>query len=232
MTDNIILIPSGGVCEFDCLIGPDIRSFCTKDGTWEPYPTCQGDIRETRDGCKECPGPFGGPRNRTAEAGNGGRQGKGISDHFWPFLINFKAGPRQPAAPVGRPNQGRPSSQAARPNRPSSQAARPNRPSSNGRRPQGQSKRPSNNRRGQRPQRKQSNNRRRPTSQASRPQQRPQKRPQAPKQNSRSVNNRRKGQQKPLTKSRWAFINYVDDKIRQKNWSKNGLRWSNLLKID
>lgn len=222
MTDNIILIPSGGVCEFDCLIGPDIRSFCTKDGTWEPYPTCQGDIRETRDGCKECPGPFGGPRNRTAEAGNGGRQGKGISDHFWPFLINFKAGPRQPAAPVGRPNQGRPSSQAARPNR----------PSSNGRRPQGQSKRPSNNRRGQRPQRKQSNNRRRPTSQASRPQQRPQKRPQAPKQNSRSVNNRRKGQQKPLTKSRWAFINYVDDKIRQKNWSKNGLRWSNLSKID
>ena len=36
---------AGGLCEFDCLIGPDIRSTCTKDGTWEPYPTCDGDIR-------------------------------------------------------------------------------------------------------------------------------------------------------------------------------------------
>jgi hypothetical protein len=35
----------GGVCEFDCLSGPDIRSFCTPDGTWDPYPTCDGDIR-------------------------------------------------------------------------------------------------------------------------------------------------------------------------------------------
>merc|ERR1711956_153412 len=60
---------SGGVCEFDCLIGPDIRSFCTPDGTWEPYPTCDGDIRDTRDGCGAgdgCPGEFGGARNRTA----------------------------------------------------------------------------------------------------------------------------------------------------------------------
>merc|ERR1719278_911945 len=63
---------SGGVCEFDCLIGPDIRSFCTPDGTWEPYPTCDGDIRDTRDGCDGCPGEFGGPRNRTAEAASGG----------------------------------------------------------------------------------------------------------------------------------------------------------------
>ena len=26
-------------------------------------------MRETKDGCDPCPGPFGGPRNRTAEAG-------------------------------------------------------------------------------------------------------------------------------------------------------------------
>ena len=35
----------GGVCEFDCITGPDIRSFCTPDGTWDPYPTCDGDVR-------------------------------------------------------------------------------------------------------------------------------------------------------------------------------------------
>ena len=64
---------SGGVCEFDCLIGPDIRSFCTPDGTWEPYPTCDGDIRDTRDGCDGCPGDFGRARNRTAEAAAGGK---------------------------------------------------------------------------------------------------------------------------------------------------------------
>merc|ERR1712045_612418 len=68
---------SGGVCEFDCLIGPDIRSFCTPDGTWEPYPTCDGDIRDTRDGCDGCPGPFGGARNRTAEASGGGSAAAG-----------------------------------------------------------------------------------------------------------------------------------------------------------
>ncbi|XP_040573270.1 uncharacterized protein [Lepeophtheirus salmonis] len=50
----------GALCEFDCLTGPDISSFCTPDGTWDPYPTCDGDVRETRDGCKECPGPFEG----------------------------------------------------------------------------------------------------------------------------------------------------------------------------
>ena len=48
------------------------RSLCTPDGTWDPYPTCQGDIRETRDGCDDCPGPFGGPRNREKEGGNSG----------------------------------------------------------------------------------------------------------------------------------------------------------------
>merc|ERR1719347_1388086 len=43
-------------------------SVVSLDGTWEPYPTCQGDLRETRDGCDGCPGPAGGARNRTAEA--------------------------------------------------------------------------------------------------------------------------------------------------------------------
>merc|ERR1711892_84845 len=65
----------GGLCEFQCPLGAPIRSSCTPDGTWEPYPTCQGDPRETQDGCNPCPGPNGGPRNRTAEVGggNGGR---------------------------------------------------------------------------------------------------------------------------------------------------------------
>merc|ERR1712062_926533 len=51
-----------------CTTGKDINSLCTVDGTWEPYPTCNGDLRETRDGCDGCPGPAGGSRNRTAEA--------------------------------------------------------------------------------------------------------------------------------------------------------------------
>jgi len=55
-------------CRFDCTTGPDIDSLCSIDGTWQPYPTCQGDLRETRDGCDGCPGPKGGARNRTAEA--------------------------------------------------------------------------------------------------------------------------------------------------------------------
>merc|ERR1711892_971728 len=65
----------GALCEFECPIGPAIRSSCTPDGTWEPYPTCEGDPRETEDGCNPCPGPNGGPRNRTSEVGggNGGR---------------------------------------------------------------------------------------------------------------------------------------------------------------
>jgi len=64
--------PIGYLCEFDCLIGDDIRSVCTPDGTWDKYPTCEGDIRETRDGCDGCPGPFGGPRNRNKDGGNSG----------------------------------------------------------------------------------------------------------------------------------------------------------------
>jgi len=62
----------GGLCTFQCPIGPAVRSSCTEDGTWEPYPTCEGDPRETQDGCNPCPGPNGGPRNRTANAGGGG----------------------------------------------------------------------------------------------------------------------------------------------------------------
>jgi len=58
----------GALCEFACPVGPPIRSSCTEDGTWEPYPTCTGDPRETQDGCNPCPGPDGPPRNRTLEA--------------------------------------------------------------------------------------------------------------------------------------------------------------------
>merc|ERR1712141_645063 len=58
----------GQACNFDCSFGPDIRSTCGPDGTWEPYPTCQGDLRETQDGCNGCPGSNGRFRNRTAEA--------------------------------------------------------------------------------------------------------------------------------------------------------------------
>jgi len=62
----------GGLCTFQCSLGPAIRSTCTPDGTWAPYPTCEGDPRETQDGCDPCPGPLGGFRNRTAEAAGGG----------------------------------------------------------------------------------------------------------------------------------------------------------------
>jgi len=57
-------------CKFDCVSGADINSLCTADGTWAPYPTCDGDLRETRDGCDGCPGPVGGPRDRKAESAN------------------------------------------------------------------------------------------------------------------------------------------------------------------
>ena len=40
------LSPPGSLCEFDCLIGADISSSCKPDGTWDPYPTCEGDIRQ------------------------------------------------------------------------------------------------------------------------------------------------------------------------------------------
>ena len=50
----------GGLCTFECARGKHIRSSCLPDGTWDPYPTCEGDVRETKDGCDPCPGPFGG----------------------------------------------------------------------------------------------------------------------------------------------------------------------------
>ena len=49
----------GGLCTFQCSRGPHIRSSCTCDGTWDPYPTCDGDVRELEDGCNPCPGPVG-----------------------------------------------------------------------------------------------------------------------------------------------------------------------------
>ena len=69
----------GGLCTFECPVGPQIRSTCTLDGTWDPYPTCNGDPRETQDGCNPCPGPLGAPRNRTAEGGSpaGGKKSGG-----------------------------------------------------------------------------------------------------------------------------------------------------------
>ena len=45
-------------CTFNCPVGPDIDSVCTQDGTWFPYPTCAGDLRETQDGCNPCPGKY------------------------------------------------------------------------------------------------------------------------------------------------------------------------------
>ena len=70
----------GGLCTFECITGPHIRSSCLPDGTWDPYPTCEGDVRETKDGCDPCPGPFGGDRNRTAEAGGAaGSRNAGVS---------------------------------------------------------------------------------------------------------------------------------------------------------
>jgi hypothetical protein len=54
-------------CNYLCSTGKRIDSKCTQDGTWEPYPTCPGDLRETQDGCNPCPGPIGGQRNRTVD---------------------------------------------------------------------------------------------------------------------------------------------------------------------
>jgi len=57
----------GTRCNFRCPVGADIDSVCSGDGTWIPYPTCAGDLRETQDGCNGCPGSLGAKRNRTAE---------------------------------------------------------------------------------------------------------------------------------------------------------------------
>ena len=94
-------------CTFDCRTGPDINSICTQDGTWAPYPTCDGDLRETRDGCDGCPGPSGGLRNRTAEAILGKNA---ISDRRVPKLIAGDGGRKTVPSFAGNINIGRVSS--------------------------------------------------------------------------------------------------------------------------
>jgi len=79
-------------CKFDCATGPDIDSVCTKDGTWSPYPTCEGDLRETQDGCDGCPGPRGKLRNRTAEALE---RGNIVSDRRIPKIVTGNSGGRK-----------------------------------------------------------------------------------------------------------------------------------------
>ena len=80
-------------CVFDCYTGADIDSLCTTDGTWAPYPTCEGDLREAQDGCDGCPGPRGGPRNRTAEAAI---LSNTISDRRVPKIVEDDGGRKTP----------------------------------------------------------------------------------------------------------------------------------------
>jgi len=54
----------GQKCAFPCSRGPAIDSVCSIDGTWDPYPTCLGDVRESQLGCNPCPGPDGAKVNR------------------------------------------------------------------------------------------------------------------------------------------------------------------------
>merc|ERR1712117_87703 len=91
-------------CKFDCVTGADIDSICTQDGTWAPYPTCEGDLRETRDGCDECPGPAGGSRNRTAEAILNSNT---ISDRRVPKVIGNDGGRKNVPSFAGNINIGR-----------------------------------------------------------------------------------------------------------------------------
>jgi len=77
------------VCKFDCLTGVNINSICSPDGTWAPYPTCEGDLRDTKDGCDGCPGPQGGARNRSAEAALFSNT---ISDRRLPKIIGDNGG--------------------------------------------------------------------------------------------------------------------------------------------
>jgi len=90
-------------CKFDCLTGPDIDSICSQDGTWAPYPTCEGDKRETRDGCDGCPGPVGGTRNRTAEAIINQNT---ISDRRVPKIIDDNGGRKRIPSFAGNINIG------------------------------------------------------------------------------------------------------------------------------
>merc|ERR1712072_398784 len=91
-------------CKFDCVTGSDIDSICTQDGTWAPYPTCEGDLRETRDGCDGCPGPAGGSRNRTAEAILNRNT---ISDRRVPKVIGNDGGRKNIPSFAGNINIGR-----------------------------------------------------------------------------------------------------------------------------
>merc|ERR1712117_705914 len=91
-------------CKFDCVTGTDIDSICTQDGTWAPYPTCEGDLRETRDGCDGCPGPAGGSRNRTAEAILSSNT---ISDRRVPKVIGNDGGRKNVPSFAGNINIGR-----------------------------------------------------------------------------------------------------------------------------
>lgn len=90
-----------GSCRFDCVHGPDIDSVCSADGTWAPYPTCQGDVRELRDGCDGCPGPLGRLRNRTAEA-----QGRVNTDRRVPKTIQNDGGRKTVPSFAGNINIG------------------------------------------------------------------------------------------------------------------------------
>jgi len=90
-------------CLFDCRTGPDIDSLCTQDGTWAPYPTCEGDLRETQDGCDGCPGPKGGLRNRTAEAA---LLSNTISDRRVPKIIEDNGGRKTIPSFAGNINVG------------------------------------------------------------------------------------------------------------------------------
>ena len=91
------------LCKFDCPRGPDISSICTPDGTWSPYPTCEGDLRETRDGCDGCPGAVGGRRNRTAEGILGLNR---VSDRRVPKLIRNDGGRKTVPSFAGNINIG------------------------------------------------------------------------------------------------------------------------------
>ena len=72
-------------------------------GLWAPYPTCEGDLRETRDGCDGCPGAVGGRRNRTAEGILGLNRG---SDRRVPKLITNDGGRKTVPSFAGNINIG------------------------------------------------------------------------------------------------------------------------------
>ncbi len=58
--------------------------------------------RETRDGCNPCPGPFGGPRNRTSEGASGSAPAKNKGGQ----QQRNQANPVQSAAPVNNNRPG------------------------------------------------------------------------------------------------------------------------------